>query len=161
MGATAARIRAAHERARKDGTKSWTEVVPPQSWGKYPASNIADWQQHLQQDPHGDQLGSWNGKLFNAPAIVYITVAKDASNYSAYDAGAYGYGILLAAAERGVSGIPAFELVRYPKEIRAEFEIPDDESILMGIGLGYPVDAPVNKFVTGRNTLDQVAQFKD
>ncbi len=103
---------------------------------------------------------SLNQALFNAPAIVYLTVPKNATPYEHYDAGAFGYGILLAAERQGLRGIPAYEFVRYAAEIRAHFAIPEDEEILMGIGLGYAADDQVNAFNPGRADVTRVLTLK-
>lgn len=100
------------------------------------------------------------GGMFNSQAIVYVTVPKDATLYSAYDAGAFGYGVLLAATERGIGSIPAYEFIRFPKEVRAAFDIPEDEALLMGVGLGYPSDSVVNEMRSKRNGMDVVLQLK-
>ena len=137
-----------HHKSVTSGAKSWTEVVPPQfnehDWSQEEWVNMSDYWKAADVSPFPedgsvDKLGlveesSWN---FHAPAIVYITIPKNATMYSAYDAGAFGYGVTLAAHERGIASIPAYEFIRYPQEIHPFFEIPEDEAIFMGIGLGY------------------------
>lgn len=160
-GETANKIRAAHEKAVADKTKSWTEVMPPQDWTAAADANILDWQYQASNHPESKEFGDLNNVLFNASAILYITIKKDASSYVAYDAGAFGYGVLLAAENHGVGAIPAYGFVRYPQEIHDQFEIPDDEAIFMGIGLGYPTEDPINQFKPGRDDLDKILQIKD
>lgn len=160
-GETAKRIHAAHQEKVAAGQKSWTEVVPPKEWTKNASDNIADWQKRAGESKQSDEFGELNGQLFNAPAIVYITIKKDASSYVAYDAGALGYGILLAAKEHGLGTIPAYAFVRYPEEIHQEFSIPDDESIFMGIGVGYPDADPINDFQVPRDKTDDILTIKD
>lgn len=136
--------------------KAWADVVPPQftdeSWTQAEWKNMrAFWEAaDVDADPHaevGDRLGlmdecTWD---FHSPAIVYITIPKISTMFQAYDAGAFGYGITLAAHERGLSCIPAYEFVRYPQEIRPVFDIPEDEAIFMGIGMGYAdMDKEIN-----------------
>lgn len=128
--------------------KAWTDIVPPQfedeCWTKeewinmrafYKVADIGLDPQEGYKDKFGFlEASTWN---FHAPVIVYITMPKNATMYSAYDIGAFGYGITLAAHERGISCIPAYEFVRYPQEVRPLFDIPEDEAIFMGIGMGY------------------------
>ncbi|AKP67230.1 nitroreductase [Companilactobacillus ginsenosidimutans] len=159
-GDTAAKIRAAHEKNVNNKTKSWTEVVPPQTWTPAADANILDWQYQASNHPESKEFGGLNTTLFNAPAIVYITIKKDASNYVAYDAGAFGYGMLLAAQNHGLGAMPAYGFVRYPEEIHEYFEIPEDEAIFMGIGLGYASEDEINQFRPGRNDLDKILQIK-
>lgn len=147
-GEAAEKMHEIHHQNVASGKKSWTEVVPPQfttnDWTAAEWENMLDFWRAADVSPYPedepkDKLGfmaesEW---AFHAPAIVYITIPKNATMFSAYDVGAFGYGITLAAHERGVSAIPAYEFIRYPQEIRPFFNIPEDEAIFMGIGLGY------------------------
>lgn len=162
-GATAAKLRAHHERVVTSGQKSWAEVVPPKQMTGYMGQNVDDWLASV-QDAMGPKamqdFGSAGARLFDAPVLVYITVPKDATMYAAYDAGALGYGILLAATAHGLSSVPAYQLIRYPEEIRAQFDIPDDEEIMMGMALGYPDDSQINQLRTTRQRVDDVLQLR-
>ncbi|GAW98493.1 nitroreductase [Secundilactobacillus mixtipabuli] len=147
-GEAAKKMHESHHTNVMGNKKSWTEVVPPQftdkDWSAAEWTNMRDfWQagdvSPFPEDGSTDKLGfnkesAWD---FHAPAIVYITIPKNATMFSAYDAGAFGYGITLAAREQGVDCIPAYEFIRYPQEIRQVIDIPEDEAIFMGIGLGY------------------------
>lgn len=160
-GETAKRLRKSHEKLVSSGEKSWTEVVPPQEWDQKAQANINNWQASAGASPKNTEFGEMNDVLFNAPAILYITIKKDASSYVAYDAGAFGYGVILAAQKQGVGSIPAFGFARYPAEVHNEFDIPDDQAIFMGIGLGYAADDSINDFKFERNELDQFLTIKD
>ncbi|MDF2989275.1 MAG: hypothetical protein K0R50_4785 [Eubacterium sp.] len=147
-GEAAKKIHESHRNNVMSNARAWTEVVPPQfeadCWTKEEWQNMRGfWKAaDVSADPADgteDKLGfmeasTWN---FYAPAIVYITIPKNATMFSAYDVGAFGYGVTLAAHERGISCIPAYEFIRYPQEIRPLFNIPEDEAIFMGIGMGY------------------------
>ncbi|GEO69180.1 nitroreductase [Levilactobacillus acidifarinae] len=163
LGDTVDRIHRSHRELTGNGTKGWTEVMPPKVWASMPQANMDAWRQNMLAfftDDEKPRFAQVQQMLFNAPAIVYLTMPKDASAYSAYDLGAFGYGILLAAEEHGVSGVPAYELVRYPAEIRQEFDIPADEAIFMGIALGYPKDNRLNQLRTKRTPLDDILQVR-
>ncbi len=54
--------------------------------------------------------------------------------------------LMLAATEKGIDSIPAYELVKYPEIIRKNLQISDDESIIAGIALGYASDSKLNDF---------------
>lgn len=147
-GEAAKKMHETHHNNVTNKAKAWTEVVPPQftdkDWSEAEWVNMRDfWQaadvSPFPEDNSTDKLGfnkisTWD---FRAPAIVYITIPKNATMFSAYDAGAFGYGVTLAAYEHGVYCIPAYEFIRYPQEVRPFFDIPEDEAIFMGIGLGY------------------------
>lgn len=164
MGDTANKIRAAHQESTNSEQKSWTEVIPPHEWSPRTQQNLDKWLNDASTflgDAATKDFAQSQPVFFNAPAIAYITVPKDSSNYSTYDAGAFGYGILLSAFEHGVGTIPAYEFIRFPEEIRAQFDIPEDESIMMGIGLGYPETKKLNTLKTTREPLDDIFQLKD
>lgn len=164
-GETAARLRQSHQALNAQGQKSWTEVIPPKKdqWADFPQENMNAWRQNMlafygQDAP---KFAAVQQTLFNAPAIAYLTMPKDSSAYSAYDLGALGYGILLAAQQHGLGAVPAYELVRYPEEIHREFSIPADQAIFMGIALGYPTDSKINDLRTHRRPLDDILTLKD
>lgn len=133
--------------------------------GPYPRTNIDSWLEGIKAtigEDGVDDFWALQTQLFNSSAVVYVTVPKDSSPYSAYDAGAFGYGLLLATAERGISGVPAYEFIRFPREVREVFDIPEDEALFMCVGLGYPKEASsANTIKLGRNGLDQFLQIRD
>lgn len=98
--------------------------------------------------------------LFNAPALAYLTLPKGAPLWGLMDLGMFAMTLMLAAADRGVASIPAYEIVKFPDEIRPRLGIADDELIALGIGLGYASDAHVNKVRLPRITLDEVLTLK-
>ncbi len=49
----------------------------------------------------------------------------------------------------------------HPEEIRAHFEIGDDEALLMGIALGYPAESKINELKTDRRLLADFLQVKE
>jgi len=84
--------------------------VPPLEWADYPKENKERWFEAVKATVKDDELKDFlasRTRLFNSAAVVYITIPKNSSSYSAYDAGAFGYGILLAAAE------PAYDDFRH------------------------------------------------
>ncbi|PWG00457.1 nitroreductase [Levilactobacillus bambusae] len=164
VGKTAKQIRGHHKKLAVQRTRSHTEVTPPRTWAPMPQANLNRWMSNMAEfysPDESDQMMASENDLFNAPAILYLTMPKGSSAYSAYDVGAFGYGILLAAADHGVGSLPAYELIRYPAEIREEFDIPEDEAIFMGIALGYAKDDKLNDLRTTRTDLDQILQIKN
>lgn len=51
--------------------------------------------------------------------------------------------------------------VNYSDYLHKKLEIPDDEMILMGIGLGYRTDDKINSFRSSRVPLDSMLVIKD
>jgi len=101
------------------------------------------------------------GELFDAAAVVYLTLPKNASQWSVYDLGAFGQTLLLAAKDLGVDSIPAYAYVMYPDIVRKYMPISDDEMVAMGIGLGYPTDHKLNDFSASRLPLEEYLVIRD
>lgn len=166
-GDVAKKMAESHRANNVNEAKSWAEIMPPQpdTWNPNNNDNIGKflYAADVTEGQH-DKLGflQLNTWAFRAPVIVYITIPKNSTMYQAYDAGAFGYGICLSAHEHGLASVPAYELVRYPEEIHAVIDIPENESILMGIGIGYPNEAEINDFhkINGRVPLDSVLTVK-
>ncbi|WP_309306729.1 nitroreductase [Staphylococcus rostri] len=148
-------------------TQSWCEIPPPQDndWNTTTAVNRQGWFHTIASldNKNKTALFDMNSNNFNAPVIIYITAPAKATAYSYYDIGAFGYGITLSAYEHNIGSIPAYEFIRYPHEIRAVFDIPEDEKILLGIGLGYPDDHPINSIhrTTGRVPIESMMTIKE
>lgn len=168
-GEAAKKIVQTHHDNHLNGTKAWADIEPPQllpeSWTAENWENIWTFWTAADTCPgQSDRLGLIDGCTwdFHSPAIVYITIPKISTFYQAYDAGAFGYGVCLAAHERGLSSIPAYEFVRFPQEVRAAIDIPEDEAIFMGIGIGYADDAEINSLykTNGRAPLDNILKIK-
>ncbi len=146
-GEAAKKMTKSHNDNNVNGTRAWCDIIPPQfgddDWTPAEWKNMRAFWSAFDvgiDGNFGDKYdmikdSAW---AFHAPAIIYITIPKKSTMYQAYDAGAFGYGITLAAHERGLSSIPAHEFIRFPEEIRAVFDIPEEEAIFMGIGIGYP-----------------------
>lgn len=94
--------------------------------------------------------------LFNSTAIVYLTMPKGAPMWSVYDLGAFSMSLMLAASEKDIDSVPAYELIKYPEVLRENLPIPDDEDIIAGIALGYASDAKVNEFRSSRMDVDEI-----
>lgn len=100
-------------------------------------------------------------RLFDAPVLCYLTLGKNANDWSKYDLGAFGQTLMLAAQGLGLASMPAYEIVRFPAAIRRLMPIPDDEAICMGIALGYPDrQTLVNAYRAPRVNLSQILTIK-
>ncbi len=111
-------------------------------------------------DPEITHFLKMNEKLFNAPALVYLTLGKGHTGWPIYDLGGFGMTLMLAAKNLGVDSIPAYEIVKFPAELRPLLSVPDDEEIVMGIALGYAADDAVNEFVSTRLPLEEILTIK-
>lgn len=121
------------------------------------------WGQQIQGYLGSDrrQFGEGQQDLFNAPAIAVITVSKDAPLWELFDAGAFEQSLLLSAYDHGVDSIVAVAFIAHPEYLHEKLEIPDNEMIVMGVGLGYRTDDRINSFKSDRVPLDEMLVIKD
>ncbi len=111
-------------------------------------------------DPEIAHFLKLNEQLFNAPALVYLTLGKGHTGWPIYDLGGFGMALMLAAKDRGIDSIPAYEIVKFPAELRPLLSVPDDEEIIMGIALGYAAEDSVNDFASARLPLETILKIK-
>jgi len=111
-------------------------------------------------DPEIAHFLNMNEKLFNAPALVYLTLGKGHTGWPIYDLGGFGMTLMLAAKDHGVDSIPAYEIVKFPAELRPLLSVPEDEEIVMGIALGYADEDSINSFSSTRLPLEDILTIK-
>lgn len=108
----------------------------------------------LTGDPGLEAFSRAQGELFHATAVAYLTLPKNASQWSVLDLGAFEQTLMLAAKDLGVDSIPAYAYAMYPDVVRRFLPISDDEMIAIGVGLGYPTSNALNSFRTKRLPID-------
>lgn len=106
-----------------------------------------------------EEFAKTQPRLFNSTAIVYLTMPKGAPMWSVYDLGAFSMSMMLAACEKDIDSIPAYELIKYPEVLRENLPIPEDEDIIAGIALGYASDAKVNEFRSSRMDVEDILKI--
>ncbi len=111
-------------------------------------------------DPDIRHFLKMNENLFNAPALVYLTLGKGHTQWPVYDLGGFGMALMLSAKDHGVDSIPAYEIVKYPAELRPLLSVPEDEDIIMGIALGYASDDSLNNLKSSRLPLEEILTIK-
>ncbi|CAK8053888.1 nitroreductase family protein [Eupransor demetentiae] len=100
--------------------------------------------------------------LYNAQAVVYLTLPKDYSEWSLVDLGSFAQTLILAATNAGLGTLPAFEFVKYPEPLAKNLDLPADRLPIFGIGLGYVDDADsLNKIHTHRMQEDEILKILD
>ena len=111
-------------------------------------------------DPELTEFLKANEELFYAPALVYLTLTRGHTGWPIYDLGGFGLALMLAAKDHGVDSIPAYEIVKFPAELRPLLSVPEDQEIIMGIALGYAEDGKINEFASTRLPLEDVLTIK-
>lgn len=132
-------------------------------WDTFPSKNMATMSETLDYFLRGeaDDFDQAQLKLFNAPVIVFLTIPKQSPAWSIFDLGGFSQTLMLAANNRGLSTMPAHAFVKYPEVIRKYLDIPEDETIGIGIGLGYPnKKATINNSKSKRVPLDEILKIK-
>lgn len=166
-GQTLATIRQGYADRAADPGAAHPEVpvMGRADWSKQGQDNMALWSQGIgttlgQQGPA--IMNDAGNKLYNAPAVLYLTLPKHYSLWSLYDLGAFGQTLMLMAVDKGLDSITAYQLIKYPDLLRANLPISDDEIIISGIALGYRDDvASVNKITAKRQKLDDILSIND
>lgn len=132
-------------------------------WDTFPSKNMATMSETLDYFLRGeaDDFDQAQLKLFNAPVIVFLTIPKQSPAWSIFDLGGFSQTLMLSANNRGLSTMPAHAFVKYPEVIRKYLDIPEDETIGIGIGLGYPnKKATINDYKSKRVPLDEILKIK-
>ena len=73
--------------------------------------------------------------------------------------GGFGLALQLAAKDRGIDSIVAYELSKYHDILKKYAKIQDDEDICAAIAFGYENEQALNKFRSKKNTLEEVCSF--
>ena len=133
-----------------------------EDWGERACANMARLGSEVMGflGDDGNQIADCQRDLFDAPAIVYLTMHKGTPDFGKLDMGGFAQSLMLSAREHGVDSVIAYEFVRYPEEARKFMGIPDDEAVVIGIGLGYADERKINSFRSSRAPLDEVLIVK-
>lgn len=163
-GETLKKIKADHLAAFEAGKEGESDIptLHRQDWGERALANINETFAGLNKFFDGD-MASFVGAqktLFNAAALVYLTVPKGAPQWALIDLGAFEQTLMLAACDRGIASMPAYEIVKFPDEIRKHVGVPDDECIAMGVALGYATDDKINRFASMRSPIEDICFLK-
>ena len=170
-GAAIERIRSAYLAAMENGNVGKTEVrgTPSNQLPKVMQDRMTEMRKTRMklmgldpQDPASQQINTVViARLFNAPVLLVLTMDKVLDKWSVYDMGLLSQNIMLAAQNAGLGSIVAMSLVSHPDILRIELGIPDSQTIVIGIALGY-IDAGsgINAYVSSRRPLAETVTFK-
>lgn len=157
VGETLERVRKEQFQLEQNNVKGQSDVpvMPRNKWAKQAQSNMAEWTKGLGEA--AKEMGPAATKLYNAQAVVYLTLPKGYSPWSLYDLGAFGENIILGASDRGIASMTAYQFVKYPQMLRQQLAISAQEDIIIGIGLGYrDTTAMVNQITASRMDLNKI-----
>ncbi|MBF7121736.1 nitroreductase family protein [Pediococcus pentosaceus] len=125
---------------------------------------MAEWSRGIPTvlgDNWQETLGEEANQLYNAQAVVYLTLPKGYTPWSLFDLGAFSQNILLVTTEQGIGSIVAYNFVKYPQILREELNIPSDKEIIVGIGLGFEDEqAQVNRITSKRMGTESILKIK-
>lgn len=124
-------------------------------WGLYNALGIKKGDR--KETKH--QLGR-NFVFFGAPVVFFITIDKDMELGSWLDTGMFIQNILISARALGLHTCPQAAVVNYPTIVREHLSIPQDQTLVCGISLGYEdTGHPANQFSTTRVDINEFTVF--
>ena len=155
-------VRNSQEKLEKSGQKGNSElpVMARNLWSERAQENMKYWTEHLGEAQQ--YMGPSSARLYDAPAVIYLTLPEGYSDWSLYDLGALGNSIVLSATAKGIASMTAYHFVKYPEMLHQELDIPEDEKIIVGIGLGYrDKGATVNQIRSTRDELEEVLKIRD
>ena len=134
-------------------------VVHRTEWSGAAQKNMDHFEKEM-EDYLGEELETFvkaQDTLFQAPALLFLVLPKDASKWAVLDMGAFEEAIILGAASRGIDSLVAYSIIKYPDIIRKHFPISEKEDIVMGIALGYAdKEAKINQFRSRRVPLSDI-----
>lgn len=168
-GNTLAAVKKRHAENVKNGVKAnpdWA-TTHREDWAKFPRENMLKHNEataHFWENPELSNMTRQDLqiRLYDTPAICYLTIPKDSNQWSDYDLGAFGQTLMLAARGMGIDSMPAYEIVKFPESVKEIMNIPDSEWLAMGIALGYADMATrVNEYRAPRVPLDEMLKIKD
>lgn len=165
-GNTLKQIKEHHLAAAQRGETPNPEIpaLHRDAMGDQGIENVGEWMSQFNQfmQSESSAMSTQSAHLFNAPAIAYLLVPKNTSLWEAYDLGAFGQTLMLAATDKGIDSIPAMEFVQYPDGLHQILGVDSQYIFAVGIGLGYRKDGTlINKFRSTRMDDSKFLQIKD
>ncbi|HEX4881464.1 MAG TPA: nitroreductase [Porticoccaceae bacterium] len=103
-----------------------------------------------------------NYEFFDAPHVAFIGMDRMFHETVAIDVGMYAQTLMLAMTAHGIGSCAQAAISRFPELIRAQFGIPENIGILMGISFGYEdTGVPANRTRIPRAPLGELVRFID
>ena len=154
--ATGAALATIKERFAEKGDSDFP-VMPRTQWSPAARANMADLSSRIEAlGETAQDFAASQGRLFNAQAVLYVTIPKGSSLWSIHDLGAFSMLLALASVDKGLGAINAYALVHRPDIVREVMGIGEDETLAVGIALGHPADSELAAFAPDRVDVDQI-----
>lgn len=103
-----------------------------------------------------------NFEFFGAPLGLFFYLDRAMARGSWVDMGMFLQNVMLAAKAHGLDTCPQAALIQFHRIIRQTLEIPDNETLICGMSLGYADPAaPENMLRTERAPLSEWVAFRD
>lgn len=152
----------------KDAQKGYPDfpVMHREDWSEEAQANMKQWRHEIVHhfddfDQAHEKMSFASSHLYSTPAMLFITIPKNSSKWSIFDAGAFSQTLMLAAQNKGLDTIPNYTSVRFPDVVRKFTDIPDDETLVVGIAIGYAQDSTINTYRSKRVPVDDILKIKD
>ena len=101
-------------------------------------------------------------QLFDARCVIYLHLDKGFSPYALMDGGIILQTIALLALGYGFGTCILAQSVTYPDVVRKYAAIHEDQVLVMGMAIGYPIqDHPANQFRSQRGKPDEFLRWMD
>lgn len=104
-----------------------------------------------------DAAWARNYEFFGAPVELFIFTHKSLGNFAASDAGLFMQSLILGAHARGLGTCAQGAVSTWEDAVRAEFDVPENYSLLCGLAIGYPSENKINSFKAERLPVDQIS----
>ncbi|MBU2866500.1 nitroreductase [Pacificibacter marinus] len=102
-----------------------------------------------------------NYRFFDAPVGIIVTIHKDMGKGCFMDLGMSLMALFMAAHDLGYGTTGIGAIAKYGPVAHAALGLNDDELVVCGVALGVEdTSAPVNRFRTVRDDLDQFTTFR-
>ena len=166
-GKTLEQIKTDYETKDRNSEKSHPDfpVMHRDDWNNRTQANMKQWRHEIVHhftdfDEAHHIMSDASDHLNYAPAILFLTMPKDSSLWSVFDMGSFGQTIMLAAKDKGLDTIPNYNSVRFPEVLRHYLDIPEDETIVVGISIGYAEAAKINTYRSKREPIENVLKIR-
>jgi len=164
-GATLERIKeryAASAAAGRPGRSDFP-VMHRTEWSEAARAKMADFSDqiraHLGKD--AQEFSASQGRLVNAPAVLYVTIPTGSSLSSVHDLDAFTAMLALAAFDKGLGAINAYALVNRPDAVREVMGIGEEETLATGIAVGHTAHSRLAAFAPSHVDVEEILTMRD